>query len=66
MMEKFKKTPLELDNSMPKELSSLVENKWHYFLNLAKQIRESTLENIILDIKNVQIMKKVQKCNYKF
>ena len=25
MMAKFKKTPLELDNSMPKELNSLIE-----------------------------------------
>ena len=29
MMEKFKTTPLELDDSIPKELSSLIENKWH-------------------------------------
>ena len=27
MMEKFKKTPLELDNSMPKELNSLIKKK---------------------------------------
>ena len=27
MMTKFKKTPLELDNSMPKELNSLIKNK---------------------------------------
>jgi len=27
MMAKFKTTPLELENSMPKELSSIVENK---------------------------------------
>ena len=30
MMAKFKNTPLELDNTMPKELYSIVENKWHY------------------------------------
>ena len=29
MMEKFKTTQLELDNTMPKELYTLVENKWH-------------------------------------
>ena len=28
MMEKFKTTPLELDNTMPKESYSLIENKW--------------------------------------
>ena len=43
MIAKFKNTPLELDNTMPKELYSIVENKWHYFLNMEKEIRESTL-----------------------
>ena len=37
MMAKFKKTPLELDNSMPKELNSLIENKWHHCLKLERQ-----------------------------
>ena len=50
MMEKFKKTPLELDTSMPKELNSLIENKWHYCLELERQIRESTLANLVLEI----------------
>ena len=27
MMAKFKTTPLELENTMPKELSSIIENK---------------------------------------
>ena len=36
MMAKFKTTPLELDNTMPKDLYSLIENKWHYCLNLEK------------------------------
>ncbi len=27
MMAKFKNTPLELDNTMPKELYTIVENK---------------------------------------
>ena len=39
MMEKFKTTPLELDSTMPKELYSLIENKWHYCLNVEKDIR---------------------------
>ena len=34
MMAKFKLTPLELDTTMPKELSSLVENKWHYCFDM--------------------------------
>ena len=36
MMSKFKNTPLELDNTMPNELYTIVENKWHYYLNLEK------------------------------
>ena len=59
MMVKFKLTPLELDNTMPKELSSLVENKWHYCLEMERQIREATLANLILDLKNEKIIKKV-------
>ena len=40
MMAKFKTTLLELDNTMPKELYSLIENKWYYCLNLEEDIRE--------------------------
>ena len=66
MMAKFKLTPLELDNTMPRELSSLVENKWHYFLEMERQIREATLADLFIDLKNVQIMNKVKKYSYKF
>ena len=48
MMDKFKATPLELDNTMPKELYSIVENKWHYCINMEKEIRESTLACVML------------------
>ena len=37
MMTKLKTTPLELDDSIPKELSSLIENKWHYCLKMEKR-----------------------------
>ena len=66
MMAKFKTTPLELDNTMPKELYSLIENKWHYCLNLEKEMRKSTLANLFLEFKRVQITKKVQKYSKKF
>ena len=59
MMAKFKTNPLELDNTMPKELYFVIENKWHYCLNLEKEIRESTLANLFLEFKKVQITKKV-------
>ena len=36
MMAKFKNTPLEFDTTMPKDLYSIVENKWYYCLNMEK------------------------------
>ena len=36
MMSKFKNTPLELDNEIPKDLCTIFENRWHYCLNLKK------------------------------
>ena len=65
-MEKFKTTPLELYNTMPKELYSLIENKWHYYLNLEKDIRESKLANLILELKKVKMTKKTKKYGSRF
>ena len=59
MMEKFQTNPLELDNTMPKVLYSLIEDKWNYYLDLEKDIRESTLANLFPDFKRGQITKKV-------
>ena len=36
MMSKFNNTPLEFNNTMPKDLYIIVENKWHYCLNMEK------------------------------
>ena len=47
IMAKFKTTPLELDNSIPKYLYSIIKNKWHYYLKMEKEIRESTLARVI-------------------
>ena len=66
MMEKFKTTPLELENIMPKELYSLIENKWHYFLNLEKDIRDSTSVNLFPKFKRWQITKKAHKYGSRF
>ena len=61
MMAKFKTTPLELDNTMLKELYSLIKNKWHYCLNLEKDIRESTLANLFPKLTIGKITKKTKK-----
>ena len=66
MMENFKTTPLELDNTMPKELYSLIENKWHYYLNIEKDIRDYTLANLFLELKKGQIIKKTKKYGSRF
>ena len=66
MMAKFKNTPLELDNTMPTELYSIVENKWHYFLNMEKEIRESTLARVMPKLTKGQITKANKKHGRKF
>ena len=66
MMAKFKNTPLELDNSMPKELYSIVENKWNYCLNMEKEIRESTLARVMLELTKGAISKANKKHGRKF
>lgn len=66
MVAKFKTTPLELDNSMPKELTSFVQNKWHYCLKMDKEIRESTLAHVMSYLTKIQITKASKKHGSKF
>ena len=66
MMAEFKYTPLELDNTMPKELYEIIENKWHYCLKMEKEIRESTLAQVMPDLPRGKIKKANKKHNGKF
>ena len=66
IMEKFKNTPLEFDNAMPKDLYSIIENKWHYCLNMEKQIRESNLAQVMPELTRGQITKANKKHGNKF
>ena len=66
MMAEYKKTPLELDNTMPKELYKVVEDKWHYCLQMEKEIRETTLARVMPDLTKGQIKKANKKHNSKF
>ena len=61
MMVEFKNTTLELDNTMPKELYEIIENKWHYCLKIEKKIRESTLAQVMPDLTRGQIAKENKK-----
>lgn len=66
MMEKFKNTPLEFDNTMPKELYTIYENKWHYCLNMENEIRESMLAEVMSELSEGQITKANKKYGSKF
>lgn len=65
-MAKLKNTHVELDNTMPKELYTIVDNKWHYFLNVEKQIREKTLAQVILELIKGRITKENKEHARKF
>ena len=60
MMDEFKKTPLQLDNTMPKELYEIVENKWHYCLKMEKEIREFTLAQVMPNLKRGKIKRLIR------
>ena len=66
MMEKINNTPLELDNTMTKDLYSIIENKCHYFLKLEKEIRESTIARAMSKLTRGQITKANKKHGRKF
>ncbi len=66
MMAKFKNTPLELDNTMPRELYETIEKKWHYCLKMEKEIIESTLAQVMPDLTRGQITKVTKKHGGKF
>ena len=66
MMAKFKNTPLKLDNTIPKELYSIVENKWCYCLNMEKEIRESTLACVMPKLTKGKITQANKKYGSKF
>ena len=66
MMVEFKNTPLELDNTIPKELYEIVENKWHYCLKMEKEIREFTLAQVMPNLARGKITKANRKHGGKF
>ena len=51
---------------MTKELYSIVENKWHYCLNMEKEIRESTLARVMPELNKGKIRKENKKHERKF
>ena len=51
---------------MPKELYKIVEDKWHFCLQMEKEIRESTLARFFLDLTKSKITNAVKRHNNRF
>lgn len=66
MMENFKKSPLEIANSMHKSLYERLEQKWHDCLNLEKKITETSLAQVIPELSKAQIAKAIKKYVVRF
>ena len=66
MMQHFKYTPLELNGQLPKELSKIVEDRWHFCLMMEKEMRESTLASVLPDLTKEHITKEVKRHNTRF
>ena len=66
MMVDYKHTPLELDGKFPKDLYKIIEDKWHFCLQMEKEIRESTLASLLPDLTKSQIVNAVKRHNNRF
>ena len=51
---------------MPKDLYKIVEDKWHFYLQMEKEIRESTLARLFPDLTKNQIENAVKRNNNRF
>lgn len=65
-MATLKKTPLELSKSIPKSLYDRVEKKWHYCLNTERQIRETSLAQVMPELSKVEMSKALKKYAARF
>ena len=61
MMSNFKYTTLEFPNLIPKSLYDIIEKKWYYCLNLERQIRKTTLAQVMPELTKGKIAKVVNK-----
>ena len=66
MMATFKKNPLEISNSIPKSLYERVEKKWHYYLNIERQIRETSLTQLMPKLNRAEMSKSIKKYAIRF
>ena len=66
MMATFKKSPLEISNSMPKILYERVDQKWRYCLDTERKIRETALAQVMPKLSKARIAKAIKKCVVRF
>ena len=66
MMETFKKTPIKISNSLPQSLYDRVEKRWQYSLTTERNIRETTLARVILDLDKSEMTKAINKYKGRF
>ena len=59
MMENFKTTPIEISNSLPKSLYDRVEKIWQYNLTTERNIRETTLARVMLELDKSSMTKAI-------
>ena len=66
MMAKFKMTPIEMTNSLPKNLYDRVEKRWKYSLITKRNIRETTLVRVMPNLDKSKMKKAIKKYTRRF
>ena len=61
MMATFKTTPLEIFNSLPKNIYDRVEQKWQFILTIERQLREAILAQVMPTLDKYMIAKSMDK-----
>lgn len=66
MIETFKMTPIEISNSLPKNLYDRVEQRWKYSLTTETNIRENTLARVMPYLDKSEMTKAIKKYTGRF
>lgn len=64
-MEIFEHTLIEISNSLSKDLYDSVEQKWQYSLSTERQIKETTLAQVMVEFDKITMTKEIKKCTGK-
>lgn len=55
MMINFKYTPIELGKALPKDLYNRIDSKWKWELSTKRQIRETNVAQIMIDLRKTHM-----------